>query len=144
MRTWTLVGTLAGHRGSLLLCSPFKRNEEKELTRADTVYSVACTGDRLVSGSGDRTARLWDLTTGTCLATYEGHSKLVISVATVHGVVVTASHDGKVRFFKGHGSTAFRVIPVSSLVSAMAIHGQYLVTSSSGGELIVWNVLTDG
>ena len=49
----------------------------------DTVYTLRLSpsGDRLLSGSADRLARLWDLTTLKLVATYEGHTNHVLSVA---------------------------------------------------------------
>ena len=42
---------------------------------ARCVYGVAVTPDgrTIVSGSGDRTLKVWDLETGRCRATFEGH-----------------------------------------------------------------------
>ena len=37
-------------------------------------------GRRLASGSVDRTVRLWDVETGSCVKTLEGHSGMVWSV----------------------------------------------------------------
>ena len=34
-------------------------------------------GRRVVSGSDDKTAKVWDVATGECLATLAGHSKHV-------------------------------------------------------------------
>ena len=47
------------------------------------VCSIAFSPDgaRLVSGSADRTIKLWDVKTGECLQTLEGHSNWVMSVA---------------------------------------------------------------
>ncbi len=38
-------------------------------------------GARVLSGSGDKTLKLWDAATGALLRTFEGHSDTVISVA---------------------------------------------------------------
>ncbi|MGB7084594.1 MAG: NB-ARC domain-containing protein, partial [Phormidesmis sp.] len=47
------------------------------------VCSVAFSpgGEHLMSGSADRTIKLWDVKTGECLQTLEGHSNWVMSVA---------------------------------------------------------------
>jgi small GTP-binding protein len=49
----------------------------------DKVFSVAWSTDqhRVLSGSGDKTVRLWDVETGRCLRVLEGHSAPVRSVA---------------------------------------------------------------
>ena len=40
-------------------------------------------GGRLASGSGDQTIKVWDLATGACAATLEGHSNGVPSLAVL-------------------------------------------------------------
>ena len=44
-----------------------------------TSVAVFQSGDRVVSGSGDRTLKLWDAATGACLKTLQGHSGFVRS-----------------------------------------------------------------
>ena len=51
---------------------------------ADTyVRSVSFSpdGTKVASGSGDTTVKLWDVTSGECLQTLEGHSSDVYSVS---------------------------------------------------------------
>jgi WD40 repeat protein len=49
----------------------------------DSVWSVTFSpdGQRLASGSRDKTVKIWDVTTGQCQATLEGHDDWVESVA---------------------------------------------------------------
>ena len=67
------------------------------------INAVAISRDnsRIVSGSNDRTVKVWDVTTGNCLKTLEGHSDNVISVAISDdgSRVISGSHDKTVRLW---------------------------------------------
>lgn len=66
-----------------------------------TINALAFTPDstRVVSGSVDRTARLWDAATGKLLATFQGHTSTVESTrfSPDSAQLVTSSADGTVR-----------------------------------------------
>lgn len=68
------------------------------------VYRVAITGDgwRAISGSRDKTARVWDVEAGKCLATLEGHSSGVpgIGVTADGQRAVSGSYDNTVRVWE--------------------------------------------
>ena len=55
-----------------------------ERGHTDCVSSVAVSRDRIVSGSFDRTVKIWNWH-GECLKTLEGHSDYVTSVAILNG-----------------------------------------------------------
>src|SRR5947207_10225248 len=57
------------------------------------VSSVAFSHDsaRLASASGDKTVKIWDVSSGECLQTLEGHSNWVNSVAFSHDSTRLAS-----------------------------------------------------
>jgi WD40 repeat protein len=61
--------------------------------------AIHADGRRLVTGSDDKTVRVWDLDTGACLRTLKGHLDSVRSVALhADGLrVVTGSWDKTVR-----------------------------------------------
>ncbi|KAF9343105.1 hypothetical protein BGX26_006255, partial [Mortierella sp. AD094] len=52
---WNRIHTLAGHSGSV------------------NSLSFSATGHRIASGSDDKTVRLWDVDTGKCVRTWQGH-----------------------------------------------------------------------
>ncbi|MDW8079616.1 MAG: hypothetical protein RMJ16_12090, partial [Thermoguttaceae bacterium] len=70
---------------------------------ADAVECVAFSpdGSKILTGSGDGTARLWDAATGRELRTFQGHTHSVISVAFSPdgSKVLTGSADGTARLW---------------------------------------------
>ncbi|MGH9938119.1 MAG: WD40 repeat domain-containing protein [Blastocatellia bacterium] len=71
---------------------------------SDGVRCVAVTADgrRVVSGSDDKTVRVWEVESGRCLATLEGHTSAVLGVAvTADGRrIVSGSDDKTVRVWE--------------------------------------------
>lgn len=70
MRLWDIdtkvcLRTFSGHTGQII-CILFTGD-----------------GDRLITGSGDRTIKIWHVVTGDCLATLENHFNWVWSLSLV-------------------------------------------------------------
>ena len=114
-----------------------------------TVFGVAITPDgrTVVSGSGDKTLKVWDMETGKCRATLIGHTSTVFGVAiTPDGrTVVSGSDDktlkvwdlatGKCRAtLEGHASYVLGV--------AITSDGRTVVSGSDDKTLKVWDMET--
>lgn len=83
------------------------KNVDKPLNtlkgHSDSVNSVAITSDnKIVSGSHDKTIKVWDLKTGKLLNTLKGHSKLVKSVAITsdNSKIVSGSFDNTIKVWE--------------------------------------------
>ncbi|KAI6144318.1 WD40-repeat-containing domain protein [Pisolithus tinctorius] len=74
--TGELLQSLHGHEGGL--------------------WILAVSRDILVSGSTDRTARIWDLNTGRCTHVFEGHTSTVRCLAIVRPEVIDVEGEGGV------------------------------------------------
>ena len=79
----------------------------KTLKNDKWVYAVAETEDgKIVSGDGGGKVKVWDIEKEDCVATFEGHTGTVMSVAVWGKLVVSGSWDTTVseRSEKGHHS----------------------------------------
>jgi WD40 repeat protein len=69
------------------------------------VNSLSQCGDHLVSGSWDTTAKVWDLQTRTCIKTLGGHSHSVAVLFVNPSIIIMASIDKNIYFWKNGEKT---------------------------------------
>ena len=67
------------------------------------VWAVASDNLRLVSGSHDRTIKVWNREEGTCTATLVGHRGAVTCLALGDDKIVSGGDDGDVRMWSFSG-----------------------------------------
>lgn len=107
----------------------------------------ASDGQRIVSGSGDRTAQIWDANSGTTLVTFRGHTGPVQSVAwSPDGKhVVSCGDDRTVQIWDAASGN-----PISNLIGhsdtvwevAWSPDGNYIASASNDKTVRVWDVHT--
>jgi len=111
--------TLLGHRGAVVAVA----------------YSPD--GGEIVTGSRDRTARLWDPRTGRALAVLEGHTSPVTSVSFSGdgSLVLTSAPDGTARLFRAETAECLRIIDSGAPIVRSSIDGDgNIETVAEGGE----------
>jgi WD40 repeat protein len=145
------VGLLA--IGAVWLASPAAQAQEHVRLMPQLgmghVTSVAFSSDGhlALTGSEDKTARMWDVTTGQQLRSFEGHTDEVTSVAfSPDGrFVLTGSGDNtarlwdaatgeQIRSFEGHTDSVNSV--------AFSPDGRYVLTGSEDKTARLWDVAT--
>ncbi len=146
-----LVATSAGRDEALKLWDA-RSGRQSLVLRSGRVSGVAFTsnGQRVVTAHNDRTARVWDLTTGRDMVTFQGHKAPIVRLdATADGKQsATIDLDGIARIWdtdSGRELLAHRLGGPSNL--ALSSDGKKMVTSAGrtaklwtlapGGELLV-------
>lgn len=106
-----------------------------------TALAVLPSGN-LVSGSKDNTVKLWR-SNGECKATLVGHQTPVTSITVLPKdpfFFVSTSEDGTVKFWRNE--CLFSTLDESLLSLTMLSNGR-LASSSSDGDLILWDTDKD-
>ena len=105
------------------------------------VHCMKASASVVLSGSGDKTVRLWDLRTGKCVRTMEGHSEVVCSV-DMDGhcrTAVSGGDDETVRLWDlGSGQCTETYLGRSGSVRDVAMHesGSSFLSSSYGDYIV--------
>lgn len=106
--------------------------------------------DYVLSGSRDRTIRVWDTATMQCLSVLQGHTGSVLCLQQAQGLVVSGSSDGTARTWYASPRTPlgsdYTPGPVlrghKAGVLDVAFDETYLVTASRDTTLCVWRRAT--
>jgi WD40 repeat protein len=115
----------------------------------DAVWSAAWSpdGSRVVTGSSDHTARIWDAKTGASLAVLESHTDSIeIAAWSPDGLrIVTASPDNTARIWDAKTGVSLVVLrrhmmPVNS--AAWSPDGSRIVTASEDDTALIWDAKT--
>ncbi len=100
-----------------------------------------------VSGSTDGTLRVWDVNSGQCLQTLEGHTVCVDSLALSADsrIAVSGSEDGTLRVWNLQSGRCQKVLKEhmgfhSSLILRLSADGRTAVTGSVDNVLKVWDI----
>ena len=54
----------------------------------------------ILSGSYDKSVKVWDMMTGECLRTIEGHESLVFGVGLIHGRLISSVGSSSAEIWK--------------------------------------------
>ena len=138
-------GSLRGGRSilCLILCAIFV---PQFLYRQEVNCVSNLPDDRLISGSWDKTLRIWETQTGQCLHILEGHSHSVSRICLLPGkgccyVASGGSFDGTIRVWNSYtGKWVFTLEGHSGAINCIcALGNDRIISGSSDKSVRVWD-----
>jgi len=123
------------------------RNKSKAVLAGHTkvVNSVKIVKNMCVTGSVDKTVKLWSLTTNECIHTLEGHRGPITGVhQTSQFIISTCAMDKTVRFWDKTTGNCVHTMefpnPVTSLSLNMTVANDYIYLGHNDGLVTTWDI----
>ncbi|TVY73487.1 F-box/WD repeat-containing protein, partial [Lachnellula suecica] len=121
----------------------FDQRKEKIQLRGHTAtvrWASALSSSSILTGSRDTTLKVWNIETGECETTFEGHTATVRSVARHGDIVVSASYDHDARVWSLEKKDCLHVLKGhTAQLYGVDFDGKQIVTGSLDKTARVWN-----
>jgi len=137
----SLIKLWSFHGQGMIKCLRFLRGH------ADFVVCMVFShlGDLIVSGSSDRTIKIWNFDDGTCLKTMEGHDSCVLCLEIMHSGehLISGSRDFTIKIWcliRGECIKTLGQQTNFNWISLVLIVSNDEILSCSGDQLNLWNV----
>lgn len=102
------------------------------------IYSMGGNKDRAITGSYDKTAKVWNLNDGSCIATLTGHADPVGCVALAGNKALT-SDCFTIKIWNIDDSKCVRTLKPCGGPWALALSRKYVAAGFSQGQVQVWS-----
>lgn len=102
------------------------------------IFALQAVGNKIVTGSQDRTVKLWDVDAGRCLNTLSGHKDGVRCVQFDDDKIISGSDDGTCIVWAVEGEHTINAHPEHKVL-CLHFDQNKMVTGSSDGNMNVWS-----
>lgn len=103
------------------------------------IWTFDSCGDYLVTGSTDKSARIWDLNSQQTLRILKYHRNTVRTIKSTSNFIITGSRDYTIGVWSSIGDLLHRLEGHSQSVRCLDINDQYLVSGSYDGFCKLWD-----
>lgn len=103
---------------------------------------LSADGKTCISGSRDRTVKLWDVQSGSLLKSFDQHHSESVRCLAVHGALaVTGSYDGTLRVWAlEQRCCVHHLVGHTDKIYSVAFDGTLVASGGHTGTVRVWNV----
>lgn len=105
------------------------------------VNSVHVRGEIIATASGDRTVKLWNLTSGTMIRTIGSHARGIACVSLTDKAVVTGSSDHVIKIFDLESGENIRILRGhNGLVRTIQTDNTKIISGSYDQSIRIWDL----
>lgn len=103
----------------------------------DWVISVFVLDNLIISVSTDKTIKIWDINTGTCLKTLEGHNDCVTSVYLVKdNLIISGSWDYTIKIWNINSGDCLKTLEGhTNWIRSVFVHDNLIISGSDDGTI---------
>jgi len=103
------------------------------------IWAIDTTENHLVTGSTDKTAKIWSLADARCVTTLRSHLSTIRVLRCHNDYIITGGRDGRIGIWKSNG--AFRCIKTghTNSIRCLDVSGKLLVSGSYDCTVRLWN-----
>ncbi|KNC84022.1 hypothetical protein SARC_03756 [Sphaeroforma arctica JP610] len=106
----------------------------------DAVTCVRLHSGKVLSGSEDRTLKLWDLQTMICQTTFTGHKDTITCAQLSHNIVVSGSLDNTIKIWDTKTGECLNTLFSHTIgVNCLQFDSLRIVSGSEDGTIKVWD-----
>lgn len=103
------------------------------------IWTFDCSGNRVVTGSTDKTARIWDLDSEQTIVTLKYH-RSTVRVLKIYGeYIITGSRDYTIAIWSVFGDLVYRLDGHRQSVRCLDVCDGYLASGSYDGYCKLWD-----
>ncbi|ELA42556.1 uncharacterized protein VICG_00308 [Vittaforma corneae ATCC 50505] len=103
------------------------------------IWTFDCSGNRVVTGSTDKTARIWDLDSEQTIVTLKYH-RSTVRVLKIYGeYIITGSRDYTIAIWSVFGDLVYRLNGHRQSVRCLDVCDGYLASGSYDGYCKLWD-----
>jgi WD40 repeat protein len=107
--------------------------------------SLSLDGKLLVSGSQDRTLKLWDVEKGCCIKTLQGHQSWIraCAISRDRSILISGSSDGMIKLWRINTGECYQTLQAhTGPVLSVVFHsdGQSFTTSGTDTVVKLWSI----
>jgi WD40 repeat protein len=97
-------------------------------------------GNWILSGSYDKTIKIWDKSTGECVRTLRGHDGVVKNVIVDGDRIISGSHDTTIKIWnKTTGDCLQTLDDHRDEISCLIIDGDRIISGSADAAIRIWD-----